>query len=349
MAKKKSGIKKFFIVFALLLIAGAGIIGYDYYQRVFTPNTSQGISENTFFYIHTGAGFDEVLSDLQKQHLLLNIESFAWLAERMSYTQKVLPGRYKLRSGMNNKELISLLRSGKQQPVNVVFNNIRTKEQLAGRIARQIEADSVSILTQLKNDSLLDKLKLTEENAMVLFIPNTYEFYWNTSAKKFVTRMAKEYDKFWNKERKQKAESLNLKPSEVAVLASIVQQESNKKDEKPRIAGVYLNRLRTGCLLEADPTLVFASGDFTIKRVLNIHKEIDSPYNTYKCKGLPPGPICVPTPSSIDAVLNYEKHDYVYFCAKDDLSGYHNFAVTLSQHMANARKFHAELNRRRIK
>ncbi len=348
-AKKTSALKKFFIVFVVLLIAGAGIMGYDYYERIYAPNISMGIKKNSFFYIHTGADFNDVFNDLQSQHILVNIESFEWLAERMKYKQKVIPGRYRIRSGMNNKEFISLLRSGKQEPINVVFNNIRTKEQLAGRIAQQIEADSISFLKEIKKDTLLDKLKLTAENSLVLFIPNTYEFYWNTSAEKFVARMVKEYEKFWTKERKHKADELGLKLSEISILASIVQQESNKKDEKPRIAGVYLNRLKTGCLLEADPTLVFAVGDFTIKRVLNIYKEIDSPYNTYKCKGLPPGPICVPSPSSIDAVLNYEKHKYIYFCAKEDLSGYHNFAVTLTQHMANARKFHDELNRRKIK
>ncbi len=324
-------------------------MGYDYYKRIYSPNVSLSLKKNTFLYIPTGAGFEDVVNELQKQNLLVSVESFRWLAGRMNYTNKVLAGKYRIKPGTNNKELIALLRSGKQEPVNVVFNNIRTKEQFAGRIAHQIEADSVSILKELKDPELLKNVDLNAENSLVMCIPNTYEFYWNTSAKKFVERMAKEYEAFWNKERTRKANEVGLKRSEISVLASIVQQESNKKDEKPTIAGVYLNRLRTGCLLEADPTLVYASGDFTIKRVLNIHKQIDSPYNTYKCKGLPPGPICVPTSSSIEAVLNYKKHKFIYFCAREDLSGYHNFAVTLEQHMANARKFHNELNRRMIK
>ena len=341
--------KKFLIVFVLFLAAGAGILGYDYYKRIYKPNVSLDIKSNTFFYVHTGADFEAVLNDLRNKHLLINTASFEWLAERMKYKQKVLPGRYRILSGMNNKQLISLLRSGKQEPVKVVFNSIRTRQQLAGRIGQQIEADSLSILRELTNDSLLNALHLTPENAMVLFVPNTYEMYWNTSAHKFVSRMAKEYQKFWNKARMERLELLGLSQPQASILASIVQQESNKKDEKPVIAGVYLNRLRTDCLLEADPTLVFACGDFAIKRVLNVHKQIDSPYNTYKYKGLPPGPICVPSSSSIDAVLNFQKHKYIYFCAKEDLSGYHNFAVTLSQHIANANKFHNELNRRKIK
>jgi UPF0755 protein len=341
--------KKILIVFLLILLAGACILGYDYYTRIYRPNVSFETSRNTFIYVHTGADFNAVLNELRNKHLLINTASFEWLAERMKYKQKVLPGRYRILPGMNNKQLISLLRSGKQEPVKVVFNSIRTKQQLAGRIGQQIEADSLSILNEMTDDSLLNALQLTPENAMVLFIPNTYEVYWNTSAHKFVNRMAREYQKFWNRARLEKLELLGLSRPQASILASIVQQESNKKDEKPIIAGVYLNRLKTDCLLEADPTLVFASGDFTIKRVLNVHKQIDSPYNTYKYKGLPPGPICVPSATSIDAVLNFQKHKYIYFCAKEDLSGYHNFAVTLSQHIANANKFHNELNRRKIR
>jgi UPF0755 protein len=347
--KKTSGLNKFFIAFFLLLFIGGGFFGYDYYKRIYRPNVAPGLKWNTFLYIRTGSVFEDVLSELQKQHMLINTASFEWLAERMKYKQKIVPGKYRVLPGMSNKQLISLLRSGKQEPVKVVFNSIRTRQQLAGRIGQQVEADSLSMLNEMKNDSLLEALQLTPENSMILFIPNTYEMYWNTSAKQFMERMAKEYKKFWNKARMEKLDQLGLSQAEASVLASIVQQESNKKDEKPTIAGVYLNRLKTGCLLEADPTLVFACGDFTIKRVLNVHKQIDSPYNTYKYKGLPPGPICLPTAASIDAVLNYKKHNFIYFCAKEDLSGYHNFAVTLSQHIANANKFHRELNRRQIK
>jgi UPF0755 protein len=341
--------KKFLIVFVLIIAAGACILGYDYYTRIYKPNVSLETRANTFLYVHTGADFKAVLNGLRDKHLLINTASFEWLAERMKYTHKVLPGRYRIFPGMNNKQLISLLRSGKQEPVQLVFNSIRTRQQLAGKIGQQIEADSLSILNELNKDSLLNAFQLTPENAMVLFIPNTYELYWNTSAHKLVNRMGREYQKFWNKSRMEKLDLLGLSRAQASILASIVQQESNKKDEKPVIAGVYLNRLKTDCLLEADPTLVFACGDFTIKRVLNVHKQIESPYNTYKYKGLPPGPICVPSAASIDAVLNFQKHKYIYFCAKEDLSGYHNFAVTLSQHIANANKFHNELNRRKIR
>jgi UPF0755 protein len=289
-----------------------------------------------------------VLNELTSKGWLKNEQSFDWLAGMKKYPQKVKPGRYRLKDGMSNNALINMLRSGAQEPVKLVLFGIRKKEELAGRVAKKLEADSIAMLDALNHPVQLQKLGLTPESVLTLFIPNTYELYWNTSPEEFLHRMAKEYKNFWTADRKQKAAALGLSQTEVSVLASIVQSETNQPDDKPIIAGVYLNRLHCNMPLEADPTLVWAMNDFSIKRVLNEHKRIESPYNTYKYAGLPPGPITLPTMESLDAVLNAPTHKYIYFCAKEDFSGYSNFAETLKQHMENARKYQRELSRRGI-
>jgi UPF0755 protein len=256
----------------------------------------------------------------------------------MNYPNTVRPGKYKIEPKTSYIDLIRKLRAGIQEPVNLTFNNIRTKQDLAGNLSKQIELDSLTILKHFIN----------QPESFLHFIPNTYEVYWNLSEKSLFSKMKKEYNKFWNTSRKAKAKKIGLTPKEVAVLASIVQSETQKNDEKPRVAGVYANRLKKGMLLQADPTLIFAHQDFTITRVLNIHKEIDSPYNTYKYTGLPPEPICLPEISSLDAVLNYENHDYIFFCAKEDFSGYHNFAKTNRQHERNAAVYRKALDAREI-
>lgn len=273
---------------------------------------------------------------------------FEILAKKLDYVDHIKPGHYILKDGMSNYQLVSMLRSGRQTPVKVVFNNIRTVEQLAGRIGQQIEADSVSILNELRNDSCLKAEGFNQYNYASLFIPNTYEFYWNTNAKGFIKKMRREYENFWNESRLEKAEHQNLTPLQVSVLASIVDKETTKVSEMRTIAGVYMNRLKKRMALQADPTLVFALGDFEIHRVLDVHKGIESPYNTYKYAGLPPGPICIPSIAAIDAVLNAEEHKYFYFCAKDDLSGSHVFAKNLGEHNANAEKYRRALNKQRI-
>jgi UPF0755 protein len=331
-----------------LLVLIVAVFGYVIYKRLFSPNVMTGKLSTEFVYIPTGSNFNNVVSILEKQHLIRNEKTFRWTAQQMKYENAVKPGKYRLKANMTNKELVSLLRAGKQQPVNVIFNNIRTKQQLADRISEQIEASSPAILNLLNDHDYTGRIGFTPDNILAMFIPNTYEFYWNTSPDKFIQRMAKEYKKFWTAERVAKARNHNFSQVQVSIIASIVQQESNKEDEKPLIAGVYINRYRKDWKLEADPTLVYALGNFTINRVLNIYKQIDSPYNTYKYKGLPPGPICLPTVRSIDAVLNFSKHNYMYFCAKDDFSGYHSFASTLAQHSMNARKFQKALDRRKI-
>lgn len=337
------------LLFALtLLLLTCAVAAYIFYQRIFSPNVK--LKDNkTYLYIRTGSSFNQVVSDLSEQHILINTESFMWLAEKMNYTARVIPGRYEITANMNNRQLLLLLRSGKQVPVKLTFNNIRTKADLASRISKQIEADSTQIAAMLNDSLLLKEEALNSENVLCLFIPNTYEMYWNTSAKVFFNRMKKEYDNFWNTSRRQKAEQQGLTPVQVSILASIVQSETKQDAEKPRVAGVYLNRLRQNWKLEADPTLVYAIGDFSIKRVLNEYKTIDSPYNTYKYFGLPPGPICLPDISSIDAVLNAESHQFMYFCAREDMSGFHAFAKDYNTHLLNARRYQAELNRRNIK
>jgi UPF0755 protein len=348
MAKKWSLIRRimWWIVAILAIVVSIG--GFLLYKNFFAPNVTVHTGP-MYIYIPTNSTFSDVVDILKKQDFLKNEKSFVWTAGEMKYIGNIKPGKYQLRPGMSNKDLVRLLKSGKQTPVRLVFNNIRTKDELAGRISEQIEATSLTILNLLNDDDYVKKLGFTPDNVLALFIPNTYEVYWNTSADKFLQRMKKEYDKFWTAERMNKAEEIGLKRIQVSVLASIVQQESIMEDEKPTIAGVYMNRLKKNWKLEADPTLVYALGDFTVNRILNVYKKIVSPYNTYMYTGLPPGPICLPTISSIDAVLNYVRHDYFYFCAKDDFSGYHAFAASYAQHLVNARRFQQALNRRGIK
>jgi UPF0755 protein len=331
--------------FVALLMLSYGVILYN---RYFKPNTVL-LQEKTYLFISTGSGYADVVSALQAGGFIKDVKSFESAARQMNYPERVKPGRYKLKPDMGNRELIALLRSGAQEPVRLVIRNHRTIQELAGAVSRKIEADSASIVFLLKDRFLLANEGLKPEEALGVFIPNTYEFYWNTSAEEFFRRMVKESKKFWTENRKQKAEKQGLTAIQAVIIASIVDKETNKNDEKPRIAGVYLNRFRKGWKLEADPTLVFAVGDFSIRRVLDIHKEVDSPYNTYLYTGLPPGPICIPSISSIDAVLNAEQHDFMFFCARADFSGYHAFARTYQQHLVNARLFQKEMNRRGIR
>ena len=246
---------------------------------------------------------------------------------------------------MSNKQIISLLRSGEQTPVDVSLNNIHTKQQLAESVSQQLEASPSELLRMLNDTSFSRKLGLNPDNVLCFFIPNTYQMYWNTSASQFINKMRVEYNRFWTDERKKFAVADGLTKAQVAVLASIVQMETGKDDEKPTIAGVYMNRLKKNWPLQADPTVIYAVGDFSLRRVFSGHREIDSPYNTYRNKGLPPGPICLASAVSLDAVLHYTKSNYMYFCAKDDFSGHHAFAVNDKEQLLNAQRYHAELDR----
>ena len=331
----------------MLFLVGA-IASWLAYTLVLRPNLDLQGEKSIHVYIPTGSSFEDVVRMLERDGIVRNMKSFLLLAERKNYPARVMPGRYRLHHQMGNNELINLLRSGRQDPLMVTFNNIRTREQLAGVLGRQLEADSIDILRLLNDKDLLQSYGKNPETAPLLFIPNTYEFYWNVSAPQILERMHREYLAFWNDRRKEKAGKIGLSPAETGILASIVERETSKLDEMATIAGVYINRLRRNMPLQADPTVVFAVGDFGINRVLNRHLEIDSPYNTYMYRGLPPGPISLPDPRVIDKVLQYEEHNYLFFCARDDFSGYHAFARTYAEHLANARRYHQALNQRRI-
>ena len=340
--------KKFILALVIIVFVLGAIGAYFAMKIIYLPNVQ--VSEGpVYIKIPTGADFEEVKDTLYTKGIIQNKKYFELLADYKEYPQNVKPGRYKISDGMSNNELINLLRAGLQEPLNVTFHNARTKEDVAGTVSKKIEADSLNILNLLNDDAFLSQFDKTTETVLTMLLPNTYEMYWNTSAEEFVQRMATEYDRFWNKERLEKADKISLSPEKVSVLASIVEHETYKESDKPKIAGVYLNRLKINMPLQADPTLIWALKDFSIQRVLNEHKNIDSPYNTYKYAGLPPGPIGVPSISSIDAVLNAEDHDYLYFVAKEDFSGYSSFSKTYAEHLEKARRYQRELNKRNIK
>ncbi len=334
------------ILFLILVLIAVSLV-YQYYGKIFSAATSLK-SEEQYIYIETGWSRSDLVNELYQSNILHDSSSFIWVANQKGFlTPKA--GRYLLEDGMSNNSLVNLFRSGNQAPVRVTFNTIRTFQDLAGNIGTQIETDSLELLNAFNNKDIAGKYGFDVSAFLTMFIPNTYEFYWNTSAEEFIKRMASEYKKFWNADRIAKAKQLNLSQSEISILASIVQAEQmGHPDERAKVAGLYVNRLKRGMRLQSDPTLIYALGDFTINRVLNEHKLLDSPYNTYIHSGLPPGPINLPEFSSINAVLNYEKHRYIYMCAKADFSGYHNFAKSLSQHNVYANQYRRELNRRRI-
>lgn len=334
-------------IFLVLLIIGAGVAGW-LYLRIYGPNTQVKDGETHYLYIPTGATFQTVEDSLQAHGLIRNINSFRWVAGLMEYPATIKPGRYPINNGMGNRQLISKLRAGAQEAVDLTFNNIRKKENFAALLGRQLEPDSLDFLQLMNDSSFTGNLGFSPETIYTMFLPNTYKVFWNSSAEELFERMHQAYQRFWSSERKQLADSIGLNPVEVSILASIVDQETNRKDEMATVAGVYMNRLNTGRRLEADPTVVFAMDDFTIRRVLNRHLRTPSPYNTYIHTGLPPGPITMPSEAAILAVLNYERHNYMYFCAKADFSGYHAFAETHRQHMQNARAFQRALNERNI-
>ena len=346
--EKSSFIKKVIISFVAIIFLFGILLAHRLYSYVYQPNIKLNEKTQQFIYIPTNSRFSDIVRILSDEGLLIDKNSFEWVAERKNYRYNIKAGRYFINRELNNNELLNLLRSGEQIPVKVTFNNLRTKQQLAGKITSQIEADSIAIIQHLNDTTFLIETGLNPNNVNSLFIPNTYELYWNTSAKQFVDRMQKEYNKFWNNERLKKAETIGLTKFEVSALASIVEMESYKKDERPIIAQLYLNRLKKGMKLQSDPTIIFAIGDFTIRRVLTKDLKIDSPYNTYLHKGLPPGPICIPSINAIDAVLNASKNDYLFMCAKEDFSGYHNFAKTSRGHTKNAKKYRRALNKRKI-
>jgi UPF0755 protein len=341
--------KKVVTSIILILIVSCGLVGYFAYKAIYQSNVNLGDKKSEIIYIPTGSDFNDVVRILNENDILKERAGFEFLAEKKHYTNAVKPGKYRILAKMNNNALVNLLRAGIQEPVELNFNGIRTTTQLISRLCRRIEADSISLTRAMHDNEYLKKYGFNIDNVQALFIPNTYEFYWNTSVDQFFDKMAKEYKKFWTIERRKKAITMGLRQTEVTILASIVQAEQCcDNDEKKIIAGLYLNRLKQNMLLQSDPTVIFALGDFSIQRVSFEQTQMDLPYNTYVHKGLPPGPIGFVQESSIDAVLNYRKSEYIYMCAKEDLSNKHNFAKVYDQHCINANKYREALDRRGI-
>ncbi|MEO0573622.1 MAG: endolytic transglycosylase MltG [Bacteroidota bacterium] len=346
-----SNLKKVVWATAILGLVICGLIVYQIYNAIFSPNTSFG-NEKAFVFIPSNANFLDVKNIMEP--LLMDVGSFEAVAERKGYASNIKAGKYAISNGMNNNEIINTLRSS-NIPIKVSFNNQETIADLAGRISGQLEADSLSLLRALSDSTFLTDNGFDMDNSITPYLPNTYEFFWNTSPEQFRERMLKEYARFWNEERRSKAKMLGFTPKEVAALAAIVQKETAKVDERSKVAGVYINRLRKGMLLQADPTVIFAikreTGNFDtiIKRVLYRDLEMDSPYNTYKNSGVPPGPITMPDITSLEAVLNPEKHDYLYFVADVSNFGYHMFASTLQQHNRNKAQYVRWLNQQKIR
>lgn len=340
-------------VWAFLVLTSILVSSFAYYafQIIYTPNL-QVAKKATHIMIPQGATFDSVRDTLYKYNIVQDVVSFSFLSKLMDYTISVKPGIYEISENMTNIAAIRRLRAGSQTATYVTFTYGRLIEDIAEPITRNIAITPAQFIEAVDNYATASTDGFTKESVIGMFIPNTYQVYYTVSPESLLKKLNGEYHAFWNADRMAKAESLGLTPQEVSTLASIVQAESVKADESPIIAGLYYNRLQRGIPLQADPTLVFASGDFTIKRVLNEHKEIDSPYNTYKYRGLPPGPINMPSIQSLDAVLNYKKHNYIYMCAKEDFSGYHNFTSNLKQHNVNAKKYQralsAEMRKARI-
>ena len=333
-------LKKIITIASVVLISGLLIYGGIVANQIFSKNTKFSESE-LYVYVPTGSTYEEVKKILEP--FVENMNRFEMVANKRSYPENVKPGRFLFTKGMNSYDLVKSLRSN--VPVKLAFNNQERLENFAARVSSQIEPDSLTLMNTFKDSIFLKENGFNNENVFVMFIPNTYEVYWNITADKFRDKMIKEYRNFWNKERTEKAAKQGLSPVSATILASIVHKESVKKDERPRIAGVYLNRLKLEMPLQADPTVIFAikkkDNDFdqVIKRVFYNDLFLTSPYNTYKVIGLPPGPIAMPDITALDAVLNPEKHDFIYFCASVDRFGYHEFAVTLPEHNVNAKKY----------
>lgn len=327
------------VLFAIILF---GILGYNYYQKIF----GQTITKDYVLFVNASDSLMDVKMKIEA--FSKNPETFLWVSAKKNFSKPKV-GRYVLKEGMSNNDLVNMLRSGRQTPLKLSFNNQDTLEKFAGRIAAQIETDSITLLTSFTDKAFLKENNLTKKSVLQIFIPNTYEFYWTVSPEKFRSKMLVAYKRFWNENRLKKAKDLNLSKEEVITLASIVQKETAQNLERPIVAGLYLNRLKDGMPLQADPTIIYCvkevkGQDYVVKRVLTADLKINSPYNTYLNRGLPPTLIAMPDISAIDGVLNAEKHNYYYMCANVDKLGYHAFAKTLAQHNRNAAKYHKWMN-----
>ena len=344
--KKNLGIKTVLGILAVFILI-AVITGATFYFKIVSP--AFGTDKITYLYIDDTKDYKAVLTQLKSQSRIKNIRLFEQLASLMKYPQSIKSGRYEIKPELNYLALVRMLRNGNQAPVQLTFNNIRLKKDFAEKVGGEFMFGQKILLEKLNQPEVCQSLGFDTTTILCMFVPNTYNVYWTISVDQFLERMKKEYARFWTPERLSKAQAIPLSPVEVSILASIVEEETADKLEYPVVAGLYINRLRKGMLLQADPTVKFAVGDFGLQRILNVHLAIDSPYNTYKNQGLPPGPIRIPSIAGIDAVLNYTHHNYLYMVAKEDFSGRHNFAVTLSEHNQNAAKYREALNRNNIR
>lgn len=328
------------IILSVLAVAilGGGFVAY----KVFGPTVNA--PEKKYFYIKTGASYNDVKGDLVFLKIVEGEYWFNTVAQKLSYNKLVKAGRYEIKKGMSIFSLVRMLRAGNQSPVNLVINKLRTKEDLAAKIAAGFECDSASFIAFLNNADSIKKYNLDSNTVMTAVIPNTYSILWNTSPAKIFKKLYSDRQKFWNDERTKKAEALNMTPAQVYTMASIVEEETNMEEDKGKIASVYINRIETGMKLEADPTVKFAMRDFGLKRILHKHLTYPSPYNTYQNLGLPPGPICTPSSKTIDAVLNAPQTNYIFFVAKPDFNGYSNFAATYTEHLQYAKAYQQALD-----
>jgi UPF0755 protein len=342
MAKKRKVLRWILgLLLVLLILAGFALWG------VFGPNTGD-FKESDFLYVRTGSTYKDIRASLKDGGFVKNIESFDVVANRANYPAMVKAGKYKISRGMSNYNIVRMLRNGKQVPVKLVINKLRTEQDLVNLVSKNLEADSTQLKALLDDNNFLDSFGLSDATAMAAIMPDTYEFWWNTDAKKAYGKIARYYMQYWTEERKQKAAQKGMSPAEIVTMASIVEEETNKHDEKGNIASVYINRIKSGMPLQADPTVKFAVNNFALRRIAGDMLRNPSPYNTYVHRGLPPGPICTPSKRSIEAVLNAPATDYIYFCAKEDFSGYHRFASNYNEHMQNARLYQKALNTRNI-
>jgi UPF0755 protein len=329
--------KIIYSILALILIGGA-FIGY----KILGPTVNA--PEKKYFYISTGENYEDVIADLHDLKIITSEFWFNLVAKKLNYPKSVKAGRYEIKNGTSIFNLIRMLRSGSQSPVKLVINKIRTKEDLAQKIASGFECDSLSFISLLNNSDSLKKYNLDTNTVMTAVIPDTYSILWNTSPAKIFKKLYTDQQKFWNTERAKKAAALNMTPQQIYTMASIVEEETNKEDDKGKVASVYINRIEKGMKLEADPTVKFAMKDFGLKRIYHKHLSYASPYNTYQQTGLPPGPICTPSSKTIDAVLNAPKTNYIFFVAKPDFNGYSNFAATYEEHLVYAKAYQNALD-----
>jgi UPF0755 protein len=341
--------KKVSTIRYIIALAGLLFVCFSYYAyQIFKTSNIQVEKEDYVLYIPSGSNFLSVMDSLEKNQVLTDKLSFAFVSKLLGYQERVRSGRYVLPKNSTNLTVVRKLKNGQQDPLKLTFNNVRIKKDLAEKLDEKLEFSAEEFLALLNDPKVVAKYGFDTNTVMAMFLPNTYEVFWNASPEEFLKKMNREYKKFWNNERLAKAKAAGFTPLEISIIASIVEAETNKDSEKSRIAGVYINRLRSDMPLQADPTVKFALQDFSIKRVTQEHTACNSPYNTYKCSGLPPGPINMPSKTSLDAVLNYEKHKFIYFCASPNEIGYHDFAESYRDHVNNANRYRKYLDKQKI-